>query len=384
MTSVSVIIPTYNQGEYLGDAVLSVLAQSFHDIELVVVDDGSTDNTRKIAQGFTDRRILYLYQENQGLSAARNTGIKNSTGRYLTFLDSDDLYHPEKISLLFTEMESNPELGFIAGQAVPIDQNGRRIGRLFDKPIPQDIRHLLLGNPLHVGSVMLRCSWQERVGLFDESLRSYEDWDMWLRLARAGCQMGWLDQPVSFYRFHPDQMVRNSSQMTEATFAVLDKFFCDPGITGEWLELRDPAYSSANLRAAMQAYAANEFDLAKHYLSEAIRLNKDLITGDAGILADRFAAFADSPKHRNPLHFLEVIYRNLPVALSHVKQRGNKDLGKAAFHFAFQAYQQKDFGTARYAILRALYYQPVFLKNRGLLSILFRSSFPTLTVRRNH
>jgi glycosyltransferase involved in cell wall biosynthesis len=376
MPTVSVIIPAYNQGEYLQEAIQSVLVQTLNDFELVVVDDGSTDETCFIVKRFSDDRLHYIYQENQGLSAARNTGIKATKGRYLTFLDSDDMFQPEKLRLLVEELETNKNIGLVAGQAVPIDQDGNSIGRIFNKPVPVDVRHLLLTNPLHVGSVLLRRSWQEKVGFFDEALRSYEDWDMWLRLVRSGCRMGWVDRPVSFYRFHPDQMVRNSRQMTEATFAVLNKFFSDPALSNEWLEMKNLAYSSAYLRATVQAYAAGKYTQAKSYLNEAIKLNQNLLADDARPLAERFAAFSDSPKHRNPLRFLEIIYGNLPENLSIIKKHRKNNLGKAAFHFAYQAYQQQDFATARYSILRALYYQPVFLKNRGALSILVRSCLP--------
>jgi glycosyltransferase involved in cell wall biosynthesis len=210
---VSVIIPAYNQSDYLGIAIQSVLDQTYQDIEILVIDDGSTDDTRKVANRFSDPRIKYIYQANKGLSGARNTGIRNSAGEYLTFLDSDDLFLPEKINLLASFLNSQTEIGFVAGQAIPIDEHGQRIGNLFDNPIPKDPSKLLLGNPLHVGSVMLRRSWQEKIGYFDESLRSYEDWDMWLRLAISGCKMGWVAQPVSKYRFHSKQMVRNSPKL---------------------------------------------------------------------------------------------------------------------------------------------------------------------------
>jgi len=223
MSTVSVIIPAYNQSHYLGQAIQSVLDQTYPDFEIIVVDDGSTDDTRAVADSFTDARLRYVYQDNAGLSAARNTGIRHATGTYLSYLDSDDLFLSEKLALLVDAFDREPELGFAAGQAVLIDENSQPLGEIFDAGLPQDRSQLLMNNPLHVGSVLLRRDWQEKVGFFDESLRSYEDWDMWLRLVRAGCQMGWVPQPVSLYRFHRAQMTRLGKQMTTATFAVLEK-----------------------------------------------------------------------------------------------------------------------------------------------------------------
>jgi glycosyltransferase involved in cell wall biosynthesis len=118
MAKVSVIIPAYNQAPYLSKSIQSVLDQTCQDFEIVVVDDGSTDDTAAVVQSFHDDRIHYIYQENRGLSAARNTGIDNSTAEYITYLDSDDLFLPMKIELLGGVLDQDPDIGFLAGQAV--------------------------------------------------------------------------------------------------------------------------------------------------------------------------------------------------------------------------------------------------------------------------
>jgi glycosyltransferase involved in cell wall biosynthesis len=375
---VSVIIPAYNQSDYLGIAIQSVLDQTYQDIEILVIDDGSTDDTGKVAKRFSDPRIKYIYQANKGLSGARNTGIRNSVGEYLTFLDSDDLFLPEKINILVSFLNSQPEIGLVAGQAVPIDEHGQRIGSIFDTPIPEDSSKWLIGNPLHVGSVMLRRSWQEKIGFFDESLRSYEDWDMWLRLAISGCRMGWVAKPVSMYRFHPEQMVRNSAQMTNATFAVLEKTYQNPDLPRKWHELRDDAYSSAHLRAAMQAYYHGDYESGKANLSEAAALNPALVADNAKLLAARLAAYADSPKNPAPVKFLDVIYRNLPENFSFLLDRRNQDIGQAAVRYAFEAYQDGKMAAARQAFLIAIRYQPKWLANRGVISLFSRSLIRSL------
>jgi glycosyltransferase involved in cell wall biosynthesis len=375
---VSVIIPAYNQSDYLGIAIQSVLDQTYQDIEILVIDDGSTDDTRKVANRFSDPRIKYIYQANKGLSGARNTGIRNSAGEYLTFLDSDDLFLPEKINLLASFLNSQTEIGFVAGQAIPIDEHGQRIGSLFDNPIPKDPSKLLLGNPLHVGSVMLRRSWQEKIGFFDESLRSYEDWDMWLRLAISGCKMGWIAQPVSKYRFHPQQMVRKSAQMTTATFAVLEKTYRNPDLSRNWHELRDEAYSNAHLRAAMQAYYHGDYESGKAHLSEAAALNRALVADNAKLLAARLAAYADSPKNPGPVKFLDDIYRNLPENFSVLLDRRNQDISQAAVRYAFEAYKGGNMAAARQAFLIAFRYQPKWIANRGVISLFSRSLIRSL------
>jgi hypothetical protein len=231
----------------------------------------------------------------------------------------------------------------------------------------------LLGNPLHVGSVLVRREWQTKAGYFDENLRSYEDWDMWLRMLHLGCPMGWVDQPVSLYRFHRAQMTRIGRQMTSATFAVLDKTFADPNLPESWHALRENAYSSAHLRAMAQCYHARAFDQAKHHLSEAARLDPLLVENNGQLLAARLAALADSPKNPDPPSFLEVIYDHLPDELTMLNAQRKPTLAKFALEIGFEAHAKGDRVLARSAMLQAIRHQPAWLLNRGVLSILLRS-----------
>ncbi len=380
MPVISVIVPAYNQSRYLGAAIGSALAQTYADLEVIVVDDGSTDKTREVALGFVDSRVRYVFQENQGLSAARNTGIRHATGKFLTFLDSDDLFLPEKLSVLLGAFEKNQALGFVAGQAVLIDEQGRELGEIFDKGIPEDTSELLLGNPLHVGSVLLRREWQAKVGFFDEALRSYEDWDLWLRLARAGCPMGWVARPVSFYRFHRAQMTRLGNQMTTATFAVLDKIYGDPGLSTAWLNRRNDAYSRAFLRAAAQAYTSTDYPRASGFMSEAVRLAPHLCADEAEPLARLAAGWANHVKTGEPLSFLAGIYDHLPQELGTLRRRRRRDLASEALHLAFTAYRQGDKRMARSRVWQAVGYHPRSAWNKAVCSMFLHTVLPGVDV----
>ncbi len=380
MPTVSVIIPAYNQAHYLNLAISSVLEGSYQDFEIIVIDDGSTDNTAHVTQDFLDPRVRYFFQENRGLSSARNTGISHATGEFLTYLDSDDLFLPEKLTLLVKAINSEPRIGLIAGQAIIIDENNQPLGEIFDQPLPSDGSQLLLGNPLHVGSVLLRSEWQKRVGLFDQNLRSYEDWDLWLRLARIGCPMGWIAKPVSFYRFHRTQMTRDDSQMTTATFAVLDKVYQDPNLPQTWQLMRNEAYSYANLRGAAQAYSARKFERAKMYLVEAVRLNPDLSANNAESLAKNIAGWANYSKTSEPLAFLEDIYGNLPEDFKKLRQRKSQDLAQVAMQIAFTTYAQGNFAETRTCLWYAFRLQPKWLLNWGAISLFLRSWLHNISV----
>lgn len=378
MSLVSVIIPAYNQGHFLAEAVNSVLSQTYPDFEVIVVDDGSTDDTAVVAQRFTDARVRYIYKENGGLSSARNEGLRHARGHFISYLDSDDCFLPQKLEILVAAFNEHPAAGLVAGHAVPVDEHGRYVGKRFDIPLPEDLHLLLLGNPLHVGSVLVRREWQDKAGFFDESLRSYEDWDMWLRLARLGCQMQYVPQPVSLYRFHTAQMTRDGRQMTTATFAVLDKFFGDESLPAEWLALRDQAYSQAYLRKTAQAYRGRDYATGQHSLLQAVALDPALVDDNGDRLANHFSAWVELPKTSDKFAFLEDIYNHLPPELPTLQQRRRADLGRAAMQMAYECYAQQEMAPARTAVRRALRYQPGWLANRGVLSILLRTHLPFL------
>jgi hypothetical protein len=236
----------------------------------------------------------------------------------------------------------------------------------------------LLNNPLHVGSVLLRREWQAKAGYFDERLRSYEDWDMWLRLVRLGCKTGWVPKPVSLYRFHTAQMTRNSEQMTEATFAVLEKVYNDPDLPEDWQSMRSQAYSNAHIRAAATFFSSQNYPTARFHILQAVALNPELLQSDAELLAKHLRAMADSPKNPDPLAFLENIYNHLPGEVEVLRSRRKKDLSQVAVQQAFEAYQCNNYPVARSLIWRAIRYQPRWIQNRGVLSILLRSSLRSI------
>lgn len=374
MVSISIIIPAYNQANYLGEAIQSVLDQTCGDFDLVIVDDGSTDDTEKVVSKFRDLRIRCIRQDNRGLSAARNRGLQNSFGKYVTFLDADDLFVPDKLEVLSEALDRDPELGLVAGQAVLIDENRNPLGKIYDTPLPEDPLNFLLWNPLHVGSVMLRRSWQQKVGLFDESLHAYEDWDMWLRLIRAGCRLGSIGRPVSLYRFHGDQMTRDKDRMTAACFAVLDKTYGDPQLPEKWRALKSLAYSGAYLRAAAQAFSFGDFCEGGIALKEAASLDPGLIEGDGSRLMQRLCAIADSPKVAEKLLFIERILSSLPPDFANIERHRKAHLSRIAVEAGFLSFQAGNFNQARSYMWRAARYRPLWLANPGVVSVLVKSS----------
>jgi glycosyltransferase involved in cell wall biosynthesis len=205
---VSVVIPTYNRGWILKEAIDSVLAQDFGDYELIVVDDGSTDGTFSLLDSYGGT-ILVIRQENRGVSAARNRGIAAASGRCIAFLDSDDLWLPGKLGVQFDFFLRNPDASICQTEEIwirdglrvnPGNRHRKASGMFFERSLA-----LCLVSP---SAVMIRKSLFGEVGLFDESLPACEDYDLWLRIG-ASHPIFLIDDPLVVKRGgHPDQLSR--------------------------------------------------------------------------------------------------------------------------------------------------------------------------------
>lgn len=222
---VSVVIPAFNAAAFIGQAIDSVLAQTWPHREILVVNDGSTDDTPDRLRTYGDA-IRVIDKPNGGLSSARNRGIEEASGRYVTFLDADDRWLPEKLAQQIAVMESEMGIGFCSTVAQVVDPEGRRLNIW---PCP-DIQGSLLETlfrqngaiPGSGSGVMVRRALFETVGLFDEALRSLEDIDMWMRLA-AIADYRCIDEPLTIIVKHPDSMSRNLAVMRESAERVMRK-----------------------------------------------------------------------------------------------------------------------------------------------------------------
>ena len=237
---ISVIIPTYNYCQYVTEAIRSVQSQSFQDWECLVIDDGSTDNTRQIVADISasDPRVRYFYQSNKGLSAARNTGIKESVGGFLQFLDSDDLLEPRKLELQVGFMLDHPDVDIVYGDMryFPNDKPRERLFSLKRANQPwmpkisgrgkKIVKQLLNDNMMVVNCPLLRRKVIDATGLFDEGLNANEDWDYWLRCALNDFNFVYLDLPetLALVRHHPASMSKDPFRMINAKELVHHKF----------------------------------------------------------------------------------------------------------------------------------------------------------------
>jgi glycosyltransferase involved in cell wall biosynthesis len=219
---VSVIIPAYNCASYTVETVESVLNQTYANIEIIVVDDGSTDNTGEELKKFAGV-IQYIYKENGGACSARNLGIGLSTGEYIACLDCDDLWLPEKLEHSLAVLEACPELALVFTACYLIDSEGNISGQeRCHVDLRNGYRQLFYENYIAAPTVVMRRSCLGNVGLFDEDIFIPADWDLWLRLSRL-FPIGYIDKPLSKYRVTSNYSARNLQQFFEESMYVIEK-----------------------------------------------------------------------------------------------------------------------------------------------------------------
>ncbi|RNI24544.1 glycosyltransferase [Rufibacter latericius] len=215
---VSVVIPCYNHGKYLREAVQSIWQQDYPTIEIIVVDDGSVDTTRRETQALEG--VKYIYQENQGLSAARNTGIRHSTGELLVFLDADDWLLPDALATNVAFLQLNPKLAFVSGAHDKVfEQEGTIREEIWE--VPKDhYQQLLQGNYIGMHATVMYRRWIFDEVLFDPSLKSCEDYDIYLKIARKH-PVAHHTKKIAAYRLHTENMSGNIPRMLSSVLMVL-------------------------------------------------------------------------------------------------------------------------------------------------------------------
>lgn len=217
---VSVVIPCFNQAHYLGEAIESVIAQSYPKVEVVVVDDGSLDNTAEVAARYAG--IKYQRQDNRGLAAARNLGLRRSNGQYVVFLDADDRLRPEAIATNVAALRARPECAFVYGEFRHVGVDGT-VQDEWVRPVVTGDAYAALLRGNHIGmhaTVMYRRAVFQTVRAFDESLAACEDYDLFLRIARLFPIYGH-DQLVADYRRHGASISADFVKMLRTSLMVL-------------------------------------------------------------------------------------------------------------------------------------------------------------------
>jgi len=227
MPKVSIIIPTYNRAELLHTAITSVLNQTYQDFEILIIDDASKDNTQEVVKSFNDRRIKYIrHKENKGEAVARNTGIMNSNGEYIAFLDDDDEWLPEKLWLQVDLLKnSQPKVGCVYTGYFVIDRSSKKILRRRIPTKRGDIYHdMLFRNYIGIPStVILKRECFQKINLFDESIAFGNDYDLWIRIAKE-FYFDYIEKPLVKYCIHRQRLSTNLEIQIKGLEMILKKY----------------------------------------------------------------------------------------------------------------------------------------------------------------
>jgi len=248
---VSVVIPCYNGQRFIKESIESVISQTYRELEIIVVDDGSTDQTAKIVVSIGDSRIKCLYTENKGVSSARNYGIKNSSGEFIALLDYDDLWLPGKIEEQVREIERSPDIALVYSLFYVIDSLGKTIvqsSMVNSKDILEDL--LVIGNVIGPPSgTLIRNKIFNDIGGFDPKISTAADWDLWIRIA-FGYRVVLLPEYLFKYRVHGNNMHRNIAVQEDDIAKILNKFFVFLPKTDRRSSLKSLSFSNAHLMLA--------------------------------------------------------------------------------------------------------------------------------------
>jgi len=268
-SKVSVVIPTYNRAEMLGTAISSVLAQTYQNIEIIVVDDASQDDTQEVVNSFNKKRIRYLrHDRNKGEAAARNTGIQNISGDYIAFLDDDDEWLPDKLMLQMQVLQNTTrKTGLIYCGFLVVDKDSHKV-----------LRQRMPSNNGNVHDALMKCNFIaapstviirkeciKKIGLFDEKIAYGLDYDMWIRISKQ-YHFDYVGQPLVKYHIHPQRLTTNYVLRADGLDDMLKKY-------GARFILNNNYYRESLLMIGRELCDAGKMSLARKKLFMAIRFN---------------------------------------------------------------------------------------------------------------
>ena len=271
MIKVSVIIPAYNGDRFLGSAIDSVLRQTYRDYEIIVIDDGSTDNTAQVVKQYSN--IRYFRQTNQGVAASRNLGLAAAMGEYIVFFDQDDVLLPHKLASQVALLDRDPELGIVNSGWQICDCERQTVAQATVEPWQQipDLSpaNLIVWKPVFLGAMMFRRTWLERIGGFNINLKQTPDVDLVLRLAKIGCPAAWVEQITVLYRQHGANASNNALLQAQELNQVTANFFVQPSLNPKIKNLEAQSRYQSLIWGAWRLYETGHLREMSCYLSES-------------------------------------------------------------------------------------------------------------------
>lgn len=281
---VTVIIPTYNRARYLGDAIHSVLDQTLTELELVVVNDGSTDSTAELMNAIGDPRVRYVRQAHRGISAAMNAGLRDARAEYVARLDSDDLWLPDMLAVLTGVLDARPEIGVAYGKGQAMNHEGQALVNtqgMSERFAGDSLRSIVYDDCTCNIALVARRECFDQAGCYDEALLANEDWDVWLRVARH-YRFCFVDKILARFRWHDENLTGLSSprfaEVLNGRTAPLDKLFSDPELPAAIRAMKSTAYTNVYLFRGQRWLQKRSFKKACTEFGLALRTSEQPLT----------------------------------------------------------------------------------------------------------
>lgn len=324
---VSVLIPTYNGADFLGEAIQSVLEQSYPNFELIVVDDASPDHTAEVVKQFDDPRLKYIvHPKNQGADVARHTGLQASSGEIIALLDQDDFYHPDKLKAHVAFLEQHPEVGFTYNARFELNYSAKTIRDLWRPPRVMTLADLVLWFPLSPSDVVLRRKWALQMDLVGGS-RGAEILHFG-HLFMSGCQFAFVDRALNYRRYHSKRTIRNLPGGCNSELNNQAKIFADPRCPPEVLALRDSAHTNLYMYWAYLAFAQDETGVGQEFVREAVRLKPAILQGAPCELLNHFLINCIDDESQQHEAILYRVLAQLPPELAGLSEQYDWAVGR--------------------------------------------------------
>lgn len=327
---VSVVIPAYNQAEFLGEAIQSVLDQTYTNIELIVVDDASPDDTAPVVRQFDDSRIKYLiHQQNRGLPATRNTGMRASSGELIALLDADDFFHLSKLEAHVNYLMANQEIGVTYNNRFELNYSKNTIRELYRAPQSLSLKDFVLGFPFAPSEMVIRREWAEKLDFFNERcVNGAEDLDFPIRLALSGCRFARVDRALNFRRHHSGRRRKNLKGRKEDWVYVLDNAFSDPRCPDDVKDLRTVAFSEHNLVLVFLAFAQQETSIGLEFLQDVLQLSPSIFEGRPCKFVRDLVAFSVADENQDHTILMRTIFNQIPPELEQLSEQYEWAVGR--------------------------------------------------------
>lgn len=360
LARVSVIIPTYNRSSLLRLTVESVLAQTYPNIEIIVVDDGSTDDTTMMMAQYAGR-VTYIRQANQGTEAARVAGLQVATGEYINFLDHDDLFMPTKIERQVQVLDSRPEIGLVHCRYYYIDNEGNVVDKVGLLPEGDVLKKLVCGCFLWSGGPLFRRQCLDQIGLSAEATW-YDDWGTWLQIALAGYPFVCIQEPLGAFRVMPG--TRSDTEVVNQardTLEVLDRVFADPRLPADVLAVKDQAYGTMRFWISCRFYATGHWDDAQRNLAEVLTLRPQLLEHPDSFV-QLLSNHAVDRRISDPIQFVADVFNHFPECAGGLRRYRSNVLGWVYTRLSLRSYRAGKIAQAKHQLAEAIALAPSILE----------------------